>query len=267
MNKKGMAERNILLGICRKGFILALFLLPVTFVYAQEEGYRIVSDDWQQLQVEFTVGNVQTGQTVIDGEMFSTLTIDGYLPSSTYGSPCLPTFSRLIEVPVGAEFDVKVSGEEYDTIGPLEHWLMPTQFPRRKSDTSAARLFISREVYSWNAFMGDVEAVVEPVGIARDRMLARLQFSPVRYNPVSGQVVVCRRATVTVSYLGADISASQELFARYHSPAFNSGSQTINNLYPKAVASGSPCVTSSWHTACSADISTPSCSGNAAKAS
>ena len=240
MNKKGMAERNILLGICRKGFILALFLLPVTFVYAQEEGYRIVSDDWQQLQVEFTTALPQVDQTTIDGEMFSTLTIDGYLPSSTYGSPCLPTFSRLIEVPVGAEFDVKVSGEEYDTIGPLEHWLMPTQFPRRKSDTSAARLFISREVYSWNAFIGDKETVVEPVGIARDRMLARLQFSPVRYNPVSGQVVVCRRATVTVSYRGVDISASQELFSRYHSPAFNSGSQTINNLYPKAVASGSP---------------------------
>lgn len=224
-------------------------ILPVAFILAfcgalhctaQEKTFSVNADDWQHLQVTFNVGNPVVGKTVIDGQTFSTLAIDGYQqPLENYGSPALPTFSRLIEVPVGAEFEVKVSEAVYDTLAPLDHRLMPVQLPRRKSDTTAQKLFIS-EVYSWNAFIGQRDAMVKPVGIARDRRLARLQFSPVRYNPVTGQVIVCRHATVTVNYRGGDEHASKELFERYYSPAFNSGADAINSLYPKAVRTTAP---------------------------
>ena len=207
---------------------------------AQDKSFTVNADDWQHLQVTFNVGDLAVGKTVIDGQTFSTLAIDGYQPPlANYGSPSLPTFSRLIEVPVGAEFEVTVSDAEYDTLEALEYRLVPVQLPRRKSDTTAQKLFIS-EVYSWNAFIGQREALVEAAGIARDRRLARLQFSPVSYNPVSGKVIVCRKATVTVNYLGGDEQASKELFERYYSPAFNSGADAINDLYPKAVRTTAP---------------------------
>lgn len=201
---------------------------------------NVVKDDYESLQVRFTVNDVHIGQTVLDGETFSTLAIDGCLPSQGLGSPNLPVFSRLIEVPLCDGFKVTVTDAVYDTIGPLQHWVVPTQPSRSKSDTSAARLFINREVYSWNAFIGEKKADVEPVGIARDRNLARLQFSPVRYNPASGMLVVCRQATVTISYVNADTKATGELFNRYYSPAFKSGANTLNSLYPKAVSSSAP---------------------------
>ena len=208
---------------------------------AQDKTFTVNADDWQHLQVTFNVGDLAVGKTVIDGQTFSTLAIDGYQqPLANYGFPALPTFSRLIEVPVGAELEVTVSDAEYDTLEPLDYRLMPVQLPRRKSDTTAQKLYISSEVYSWNAFVGQRDAMVEPVGVARDRRLARLQFSPVRYNPVSGRVIVCRRATVTVNYRGADEQASKELFERYFSPAFNSGADAINDLYPKAVRTTAP---------------------------
>jgi hypothetical protein len=208
---------------------------------AQDKVFTINADDWQHLQVTFNVGDLAVGKTVIDGQTFSTLVIDGYQqPLANYGSPSLPTFSRLMEVPVGAEFEVMVSDAEYDTLEPLEYQLVPVQLPRRKSDTTAPKLCINREVYSWNAFIGQREALVEAVGIARDRRLARLQYSPVRYNPLSGKVIVCRHATVTVNYRGGDEQASKELFERYYSPAFNSGAKPINDLYPKAVRTTAP---------------------------
>ena len=81
---------------------------------------------------------------------------------------------------------------------------------------------------------------MEAVGIARDRRLARLQFSPVRYNPVSGQVIVCRQATVTVRYRGC----RQRGHAGDVRPLLFAGLQqwctSINSLYPKAVRTAAP---------------------------
>ena len=91
-----------------------------------------------------------------------------------------------------------------------------------------------------NAFVGQPKAMVEAVGVARDRRLARLQFSPVRYNPVTGQVIVCRHATVTVNYRGGDEAASLTMFEKYFSPTFNSGANPINGLYPKDVRTTAP---------------------------
>lgn len=208
---------------------------------AQDKTFTINADDWQHLQVTFNVGDLIVGKTVIDGQPFSTLDIEGYQqPLANYGSPALPTFSRLIEVPMGAEFEVTVSDAQYDTLEPLEYRLMPVQLPRRKSDTTAQKLYINSEVYSWNAFVGQRDALVKAVGVARDRRLARLQFSPVRYNPVSGRYIVCRHATVTVKYIGGDEQASKEHFERYYSPVFNSGADAINDLYPKAVRTTAP---------------------------
>ncbi len=211
------------------------------FQFSISHAQRVVADDWQHLQVEFSVGDVRVGETTLCGETFSTLAIEGYQQSlANYGSPSLPTFSRLIEVPLGAEFEVTVTDAVYDTLKPLPHRLVPVQVPHSKSDTTAQKLVISQEVYSWNAFVGQPKALVEAVGIARDRRLARLQFSPVRYNPVTGEVIVCRKATITVNYLGGDEEASMELFNRYYSPAFNSGANPLNNLYPKAVRTTAP---------------------------
>lgn len=201
---------------------------------------KVAKDDYNSLQVSFTTGEMHIGQTVLDGETFSTLTIDGYIPSTYVGSPNLPVFSRLIEVPLCDGYKVSVTDAVYDTIGPVKHWVVPTQPSRRKSDTSAAHLVISRDVYSQDAFIGDQEAFVESVGIARDRKLARLQFSPVRYNPVSGQIIVCRQATVTVSYNNPDVKATEEFFNRYFSPAFNNGANALNSLYPKSVSTAAP---------------------------
>ena len=202
---------------------------------------NVVKDDYTSLQVQFTAGDVHIGQTVIDGETFSTVTMDGYSQSvDNYGSPELPIFSRIIEVPLCDGFKVEVSNAVYDTIGPVKHRVIPTQPSRIKSDTSAFKLFMLHDVYSWNAFVGERQAFVEPVGIARDRNLARLQFSPVKYNPASGMLVVCRQATVTISYSNPDIKGTEELFNRYYSPAFHSGANSLNSLYTKSVSTSAP---------------------------
>ena len=217
-------------------FSVILCLLASVTIHAQQ----VSRDTWQSLQVVFNPQELSFGEAALDGQQFTTVTLDGYMPSAAVGAPSLPTFSRLIEVPLCKGFEIKVTQAVYDTIQLRGARLMPTQPSRSKSDTTPARLAIDSKIYASDAFYGQEEASVEPVGIARDRRLARLQFSPVRYNPVRGQLIVCRHAVVTVRYMGADKDATLSLFNRYHSPAFAAGNGVMNSLYPKSVRTTAP---------------------------
>lgn len=219
-----------------KFFSVILCLLASVTIHAQQ----VSRDTWQSLQVVFTPQELSFGETSVDGQLFTTLTLDGYMSSAAVGEPSLPTFSRLIEVPLCTGFEVKVTEAEYDTIQLSGPKLMPTQPSRSKSDTTPQRLVINEKLYATDAFYGQEEASVEAVGIARDRRLARIQFSPVRYNPVRSQLIVCRRAVVTVRYIDADPDASISLFNRHHSPAFSIGNGVLNSLYPKSVRTTAP---------------------------
>ena len=200
----------------------------------------VLNDDWQSLQVKFNTPLLQYGETTVDGQPFTTITLDGYMPSAAVGAPSLPTFSQLIEVPLCKGFEITVSEAMYDTVKLNGAKLMPTQPSRSKSDTTPARIVIDSKLYASDAFYGQEEALVENVGIARDRRLARLQFSPIRYNPVRDQLIVCRHAVVTVHYVEADQDTSTALFNRHYSPAFSIGNMVLNNLYPKSVRTTAP---------------------------
>ncbi len=203
-------------------------------------GQRIVTDNWQKMEMVFDLPSPSLSTTDVDGKTFTNIVIEGLIPSSDEGAPCLPLFSRLIEVPQCNGFEVRVSDAEYDTITIKGGQLMPAQPSRSKSDTMSHPLVINNKLYATNAFYGLETASVESVGIARDRHLARLQFSPVTYNPATGKLAICRHAVVEVLYRNADKEASLSLFNRYYSPLFASNAMVMNSLYPKSVSTSAP---------------------------
>ncbi len=221
-------------------FALASCFSLFTSVMAQKSGCRIVADNWQKLQMEFAVDQFGVGEVVLDGDTFSILSLDGYQPSASVGDPCLPVMSQMIEVPLCQGFEVKVTDAVYDTLPALPYRLVPVQPSRSKSDTLWHPMVMNNKVYSTDTWYELAEVEVEAVGVARDRNLARIQFSPMRYNPVSGEVIVCRKATVTVSYHHPDKEKTIEMYQRYHTPAFNSGAGVLNSLYPKSMTQTAP---------------------------
>ena len=226
----------------RKAFIFGALFGALTCI-PTARAQKVTHDDYQRLQVEFTTGNLKVGEILLNGKTYNTLSIEGYIASTEVGQPCLPTYSTLIEAPLCDGYEVSVSNAVYDTLDAeglgLSHLLAPLQPSRSKSDTLRHPTLIGN-AYGANTFYRVATASVEPVGIARDRNLARLQFSPVSYNPVSGQVIICRHATVDVRYIGADREATLNHYNLYHSPAFGSGINVLNSLYPKAVRTTAP---------------------------
>ncbi len=211
-----------------------LFAIVALSLALSAGAQQVVRDDWQQLQVDFKTD----GFSIERAGDFAVLTAEACVPAGEVGRPSLPVFSLLIEVPLCKGFEVKVTDAEYDTLE-IGLPVMPMQAPCSKSDTTRHALVVDTKVYTTDAWLGG-GASVEAVGIARDRRLARLQFEPMRYNPAKGSIIICRKATVTVTYIGTDREGTLEMFERYYSPAFNSGMMSINALYPKNVRTTAP---------------------------
>ena len=218
----------------KTSILMAAILMAALPLKAQQ----VTEDNFSRLRVNFQTESLKTTDVVLDGTTFCTLGFEGAIPGGEVGTPALPQFGSIIEVPVCKSFNVKVANAVYDTVD-LALPVMPVQPSRSKSDTSARHLVVDREAYTTDAFLGE-EAFVEYIGIARDRHIARLVFSPIRVNPVQGKAIVCRSAEVTVEYIASDEDATLDLFRRYYTPAYSIGSTLNNLLLPKYVSIAAP---------------------------
>ena len=229
-NKKNMNMKKTF-------WVLALFHFSI-FNFQFAHAQQVVSDGFDHLQVSYKTVTPEV-QHVAKNYDYTLLTLPGYTTAGEVGAPVLPVRSDIIEVPFCDDIVVTVENAVYDTIQLSQNSILyPLQPSRSKSDTSADKpLVFNEKVYETDAFYGLSLAEVEVMGVARDRRLAKLCYSPVQVNPVTGQVVVCRSADITVSYVAADVDGTVEHYRRYHTPAFSVGT-TLNNLFSSVKQSG-----------------------------
>ena len=221
----------------KKIVLFAVILSAITTLGAQQ----VVEDNFSQLRLSFGVPELATGEVGLCGDKYLQLSMPGFIAGGEVGNPEVPVSTSLLTIPFCSAVEVTVESAYYDTVHLGSSLLpLPLQPSRSKSDRSEPVVHINREVYAADAFCGLPLASVEVIGIARDRRLAQLVFSPVSVNPVSGDVVVCRKADIKVRYIDADSAATVEHYNRYHTQAFSAGN-TINTLLDtKGVSSAMP---------------------------
>lgn len=214
-------------------FIVAVFsILHAPFYTLHSQVVR--EDSFQRLEVFYRVPELQL-LTHPFGDVKTFLPVlEGYRSDGRIGAPVLPVRSDFIVVPFCDSIVVTVTDVIYDTIHTFSHSCIhtfsPLQRPRSKSAVGEPVVDYDTALYAADAFFGLPLVTVSPVGIARDRRLAHLRFSPLRVNPVTGDAILCRSATVTVTYIGADIDHTLDHYRRYHTPAYSTGT-TLNSLF------------------------------------
>lgn len=203
--------------------LLVAFLQPVV-------AQRISVDCMDSLRLTFVTPEVR-----IDEADFATLILDGYMPSGTLGGPALPVLSRMIELPFCDSVQVGVNYFRSDTLA-----LNVPLMPRQPSPSKSARhetVFVYDSAAYAPACTAHPVAWVEQLGVARDRNLALLHYSPVQV--VEGGIVVCRVADITLKYAGADSLRTMSTYRLHHTPAFASA-RTVNSLLSKQIESPFP---------------------------
>lgn len=221
-----------------KKTILSLALLSTTMLTASAQ--QITEDNLQRLQIRYETPSLQFTSHFIDGQKYVAPSFPGYAPGGKVGLPALPVLSHYIATPFCRAIEVSVQNAVYDTLqlSQTNSQLYPMQAPRSKSQSNHP-FVLDVDRYATDAPYGMPLATVQTLGIERDRNLALINFAPITVNPVSGQIIVCRSADITVDYIGADADRTLDHYLRYHTPAFPT-THTLNNLFAKVTTPQAP---------------------------
>lgn len=227
--------------IMKKTFFAFATVVLLASCLSLGHAQSVMVDDLGRLQVAYKT-TVPEQQMAGAFGTYTLLAMPDFSTGGEIGSPALPVRNDIIEVPFCDDITVTVTDAVYDTLQLSPYTVFyPLQPSRSKSDTAEPRWHIDQVRYATDAFYGLPLADVKVMGIARDRRLATLSFAPVQVNPVTAQVVVCRSAKVTVTYVNADAAATLDHFRRYYTPAF-AAPNTLNKLFAKTVGETLPTV-------------------------
>ena len=219
-----------------KKLFISFALLCLGLCAYSQTGYVVKSSDYNRLELSFKAPSALNVENVtIKGSDFSMVTMDGFTQSSEMGCPSLPTMRCLIEAPLCSGITVRIMSENHIVVDGESVGVTRRVAPVQPSVSKTASrnhdmLLIRDEVYTTDAFYGIDVVSTSHVGVARDRNLAEVLFSPVQYNPVTNQFIIYTQVEAVLTYDNADVQATKEMKRRYYSPAFGGGIKTINSL-------------------------------------
>ncbi len=214
---------------------LVLFLIGLNHAYGQspkinfeaENSFTTVTvNNFESTRVQFAFEGLHFVDVKTAEGMFTELIMPGGYSIGEFGTPKLPASKKLIEIPFGAEVNVKVLGYTTEVYSLSEfgvaHPLMPVQPSLRKDmDINEVPFEYKPEVYTKSEYIQPELATVEVLGVLRGQRLGGITIAPVQYNPSSGTIKVYNNIEVEIQYTGADAELTNYMKASTYSPYFN----------------------------------------------
>lgn len=142
-----------------------------------------------------------------------------------YGAPQLPIYTKIVQIPFGADFRVEVKGYDSKVYNLADHGVSNLIFPRQPSapkDGSEVPFVYEKSSYISKGYNGLQLASFEEIGTMRHMRLALLTIAPVKYNPVENRIVVYNNIDIDVVLTGADVEKTRNAHENLWSPAFAS---------------------------------------------
>jgi Peptidase family C25/Propeptide_C25/PKD domain len=175
--------------------------------------------------------NIVYGQSTLAGRNFATLELSGEGFTTVIGEARLPTLSRFIEIPQGANPELIVESISWQTTSlaalHLPSSIIPVQPSLIKIEGASVEFTLDNTFYAMNTFLPTTIADIHVIGELRGRNIALLEISPVQYNPVSGELKIMTKCELRINLPGSDLIKTTEKVDRYTTPSFE---QMFNTL-------------------------------------
>ncbi len=157
---------------------------------------ELVASSPAGLQLEFSLPALETATYEVAGVTYQTLSVPGGDLHGREGEPCLPAFTRYVEVPAGRGVRAHVEAAVEETLAGCR--ILPMQAD------DGRRFALAAEVYARDQFLGEEIATVGAPAVLRGRRVVPVTIRPLRYNPVTGEVRVARRLGLRLELAGVD---------------------------------------------------------------
>ena len=196
----------------------------------------------QSVIINYSISEVNVDNLINSSGTFYRVSIPGHIPSTIPGKPELPVFSRLIAIPDGSGFKIKISDIKSTKITPSSKKIEGLLYPAQESETKQvqqvkSQFSIDKKIYALRGIIASDTVRIEPLGILRSNKLANLYISPVRYNPRSNSIEVITSMTIEIVFSNAPNIISKSLSSQ--SGSFNSTlDKGVLNFNPGEVIPG-----------------------------
>nr|MBC8487282.1 hypothetical protein [Bacteroidota bacterium] len=209
------------------------FSEEIKLTEGKETKLTITENNYSSLRLTNSVASLSYFSVKTISGIFSQITVDGYGYSLEIGDPKLPVLKKVIEVPIGSHFEIKIIKEnylEYDLSDfGINNKIIPAQPSVSKSTDNPEDLefIINQSTYQTNDYIGSDLVTVNYLGKMRGVSIARLEISPFRYNPVLNKIKVCYELEVEINFIGGDLNKTIQLKKDLFSPYF----EGVYNLF------------------------------------
>ena len=201
----------------------------------------IISEN-QSLTINYSISELDVESISVEEGPFFRIQIPGHSSAANPGKPEVPVLSRLITVPEGSKFRIKISDVKSSKIVPskadIKGLLFPTQEGEVKEVQARKRDFVmDRKLYATRGFIKSDTVKIEFLGKVRNKQLSNLVISPVTYNPASNSLEVITSMKIEVSFYQVIPAPAKSIASE--SLLFNESlGKGVLNYYPKDVITG-----------------------------
>jgi len=199
---------------------------------------KVKENTYSALRVNNTLSDIYFHTVKTKEGNFVLFNIPDYGFSTIEGEPRLPVLKKLIEVPMNANYEYEIFVSDYKEFdlseSGIENYMIPAQPPVSKSIDNPEDLdFIYNEaLYQVDSYYGHDLVKVIDLGVMRGVRMARVEISPVQYNPVQNKIIVYDNVDVRIKFEGADPNATLNEKESKFSPYFESTYSQLFNYKP-----------------------------------
>jgi hypothetical protein len=220
----------------KKIHLIILSLILTQMIFAQNKEISLKKAEKSSFKVNKSSKNidlieVNTNLSSISTELKSTNSGDfivlesaGLVKTYDIGKPCIPVYSKLIEIPLEAKIKFKVISFDEETISLSEEGISNKIIPAQPSISKSEdpdKFYFDEKTYKKNEYFNNQITVFEEVGLLRSARLGRIVINPIQYNPVENKLRILNNLKVEVEFIGSNHSKTQELKSKYSSSIFD----------------------------------------------
>ncbi len=183
-----------------------LYVLPAAADTPPGSNLTILSANSGEIILEFTVSGFEVETIERDSQTYHRLIIPGTAQTDIAGNPQVPVRGALLGLPSTQGVTVQVLEFDYDTLSGYSLYPSPDievlgdGIDGPDSITTRQIFAPNPAVYGTNAFYPNQLAKIGYTGTLRDQPVGQVEFYPVQYNPVTGEVRLYKRLLARVTW-------------------------------------------------------------------
>jgi hypothetical protein len=208
-------------------FILGILLMCSGILFGQKlnsgnNALKIEDSGFSGFEVKIQTENYSVAPlTTVNGN-FIQLTASDLTPWSETGTPNLPVYRKIFQVPEGAEIVLEINSVQESKISlSKQGWnskIIPVQLSASKSGKDKPGFALNRSLYNTDKFYGREPVFVEKLGKYRGVNLYRLTVFPFTYNPIQNELIIRSNIVAKVRFSGSDVAKTTVERQRFASP-------------------------------------------------